>query len=365
MARRIPSYRHYKPKNLGLVVIDGRQHYLGKYGTPESIAEYNRLLQEWMVAGTLTPSVREQGPVTAVRSDLTIDELILAFWDHAESHYRGPDGSPTGEAENFKEALKPVRRLYGQTRACQFGPLALRAVRDDMVKSGLARTTVNARVNRIRRVFRWAASLERIPISIPQALATVPGLQKGRTQAPEPEGVSPVPLADVEATLPHLPSPVAAMVRVQLATGCRAGEVVRMRTRDITMDGPVWEYRPVAHKTTWRGHGRVILLGPIAQEVIRGLLRVGEDDYVFDPSEAVRERYERRVPSDLPLRRSKPKPVESRGRKAASRPKPGRPYLVRSYQHAVARACVRAGVTPWSPLQLRHTAATAIRARFG
>lgn len=43
--RRIPSYRHYKPKNLGLVVIDGKYHYLGKYGTPESFAEYNRLKQ--------------------------------------------------------------------------------------------------------------------------------------------------------------------------------------------------------------------------------------------------------------------------------------------------------------------------------
>jgi hypothetical protein len=32
---RIPTYRRYKPKNLGLVVIDGKQHYLGKYGTSD------------------------------------------------------------------------------------------------------------------------------------------------------------------------------------------------------------------------------------------------------------------------------------------------------------------------------------------
>jgi hypothetical protein len=35
--RRIPSYRHYKPKDLGQVVLNGRYHYLGKYGTPESL----------------------------------------------------------------------------------------------------------------------------------------------------------------------------------------------------------------------------------------------------------------------------------------------------------------------------------------
>jgi hypothetical protein len=32
--RRIPRYRCFKPKNLGLVVIDGKQHDLGRYGSP-------------------------------------------------------------------------------------------------------------------------------------------------------------------------------------------------------------------------------------------------------------------------------------------------------------------------------------------
>ena len=49
-SRRIPKYRHYKPKNLGLVVINGKQHYLGRYGSPESLAEYNRLIQEYLAA---------------------------------------------------------------------------------------------------------------------------------------------------------------------------------------------------------------------------------------------------------------------------------------------------------------------------
>ena len=44
---RIPKYRHYKPKNLGLVVLNGRQIYLGEYGSPESWAEYHRLVKEF------------------------------------------------------------------------------------------------------------------------------------------------------------------------------------------------------------------------------------------------------------------------------------------------------------------------------
>lgn len=33
---RLPNYRHHKPKNLAVVRIDGKDHYLGSYGSPES-----------------------------------------------------------------------------------------------------------------------------------------------------------------------------------------------------------------------------------------------------------------------------------------------------------------------------------------
>jgi carbohydrate-binding DOMON domain-containing protein len=54
---RIPSYRCCKPKNLGLVVIDGKQHDFSPSGSPESVAEYNRLIQEWLAGGG-TPTAR-------------------------------------------------------------------------------------------------------------------------------------------------------------------------------------------------------------------------------------------------------------------------------------------------------------------
>src|SRR3954453_1906395 len=111
---RVPSYRRYKPKNLGLVVIDGKQHYLGKYGTPESLAEYNRLIQEWLVAGQ-TPAGQTNRPPP------TVSEMILAFWRPAEQHERYADGTPTGEQNNLRDALRPVRRLYGDTPAAEFG----------------------------------------------------------------------------------------------------------------------------------------------------------------------------------------------------------------------------------------------------
>lgn len=45
-SRRIPKYRHFKPKNLGVVRVDGRDIYLGKYDSPESWEKYHRLIAE-------------------------------------------------------------------------------------------------------------------------------------------------------------------------------------------------------------------------------------------------------------------------------------------------------------------------------
>src|SRR5947208_491358 len=63
MSRRIPKYRHYKPKNLGMVVINDRAHYLGKYDTPESWERYHRLIPG-LRKGRST--VREKPPVGPV-----------------------------------------------------------------------------------------------------------------------------------------------------------------------------------------------------------------------------------------------------------------------------------------------------------
>jgi integrase len=379
---RIPKYRHYKPKDLAVVRIDGRDHYLGKFDSPESHERYRRLIAEWLSAGTQARP--DNRPTPAATS---ISELILAFWRHAETHYRGPDGRPTQELENLRAAIRPLRKLYGTTPAADFGPLALRSIRQELVRSGLCRTTVNARINRIRRVLKWAVGMELIPPSVHQALQAVPGLQKGRSDAPEPEEIEPVPVDRVEATLRHLSPAVAAMVRVQFLTGCRAEEVMTMRGRDLTRGEPNWEYRPASHKTAWRGKERVVVVGPKAQEVLEPFLGRDPDAYLFDPREVVESHHAERARK----RKSRPTPSEVARKEA----RPGRGhadhYDRRSYRQAVVRACDRAfphpelsGIRPkdltaeqrrelkewrkarrWSPLQLRHTAATAIRSKYG
>jgi hypothetical protein len=113
-------------------------------------------------------------------------------WSYAKGNYNN-DGKPTKELSGMKYAIKPVRRLYGILPVCDFGPLALKAVRQAMIESDLCRTQINARINRIRRVFRWAVSEELVPPSVYEALRTVQGLRFGRTEARESEPVRPVP----------------------------------------------------------------------------------------------------------------------------------------------------------------------------
>ena len=118
---RLPKYRHLKPKSLAVVRIDGHDHYLGKYDSDESHERYRRLVAEWLASGS--PTRTEDDP-KQTSSQLTIYDVILAFWRHAEKHYRRPDGKPTQELENMRDALHPLRALYGSSLAAEFGPLA-------------------------------------------------------------------------------------------------------------------------------------------------------------------------------------------------------------------------------------------------
>lgn len=76
-------------------------------------------------------------------------ELSSDYWKFAKTRYVKPDGTPT-MLHRVKAALRPINRLYGTTTAAQFGPKALRAVRDTLIRQGLARRTVNDYIGVIR-----------------------------------------------------------------------------------------------------------------------------------------------------------------------------------------------------------------------
>lgn len=111
-ARKItpPAYRHYRPKNLGVVRIDGHDRYLGEYGSAESWERYHRLIADWLSGNGVPASERPKAP--AASPDLTVNGLLNAYRQFAEAYYLR-DGKPTKELADMKYAARPVRKLFG------------------------------------------------------------------------------------------------------------------------------------------------------------------------------------------------------------------------------------------------------------
>jgi len=217
--RRVPHYRCHKPSGQAVVTIDGRDVYLGKWGTVASRTEYDRLIGEWLAGGRCLP--QPDGGVT-------VAELARAYWEFAKGYYPKP-----GSRFRVKRALRVLRERYAHTLARDFGPLALQVVQQQLVDAGNCRRYVNYLVDSIRRVFKWGVAQELVPETTYRALTCVPGLRRGRTSAPDHAPVAPVADEVVGATLPHLPEIVADMVRFQRLTGCRPGEVCIIRPAEV------------------------------------------------------------------------------------------------------------------------------------
>jgi integrase len=231
-----------------------------------------------------------------------------------------------------------------------------------MIDAGLARTTINFRVSKIRRTFRWAVANELVPPAVYQGLIAVSGLLPGRDGVRETGPVKPVPEAHIAAVLPFVSEPVRAMIELQALTGMRPGEVASIRGADIDRGGAVWIYRPHRHKTQARGCERAIPLGPRAQAIVRPWLTDDPAACLFRPAAAVALRNaERRSCRKTPMTPSQARRKPKRHPRRA----PGGQYDKNAYRQAIARACKKAGVPHFHPNRLRHTAATRIRQEYG
>jgi integrase len=375
---RIPSYRLHRQSGQAVVTLTDavtgqrKDCLLGKHDTPASKEDYKRVVLEWEANGRRLPAA-------ARASDLTITELIDRYWQHVEGYYRHADGSPTGEVQAMRYALRPLNYLHGPTAAADFGPAAVKTVRELMVrgydhprygKQGpLCRTQINARVKRIRRMFKWAVEHDLVPAGVHQALCAVAPLKRGRTEARESKPVKPVARAVVEDTLPILRPMMADMVRLQLETGMRPGELVVMRACDLDMSGPVWLYRPASHKTLHHGHERVVPIGPRGQAIVRRHLTADTQAFLFSP----RKLMEERAAALRANRKSKVQPSQQDRRKKRAEKKPGEAYAVTAYSHAIAQAIKRHNrgkpeaerIPHWHPHQLRHLRALELKREFG
>ena len=192
---RVPSYRLHRQSGQGIVTLTdsttGRRRdvLLGQYGTKASKQEYKRVVLDWEANDRHLPGAESSA------HDLTVTELADRYWQHVEAYYRRPDGSPSGEVQAMRYALRPLVYLHGKTQIKAFGPSALKATRQLLIggyehpkygpQPAICRNRINSQVKRIRRMFKWGVENEIVPAAVHQALCAVAPLKRGRTEAKE------------------------------------------------------------------------------------------------------------------------------------------------------------------------------------
>jgi integrase len=233
--------------------------------------------------------------------------------------------------------LRSLVILYGTELVTEIRGRHLKVIQSEMEAKGLALTTINHYCSRITRCFRWGVGEDLVPPDVAAILESVPNLQPGRSSAAQTDPVRSVPEERVEATLPYLHrvpgrrTVLAAMIRVQLLTGCRPGELCAMTGAAIDCRVNPWCYAAIdknLHRHS-RRQPRPVWIGPKAQKILRPFLDLAGDGRVW--------RF----------------PPRGKGtvRAAINRV---------AYAEFIRLACIRAGVEPWTPHQLRHTRATQV-----
>jgi integrase len=351
---RVPSYRKHS-SGQARVTINGKDHLLGKYGSQQSKELYGRLIAQFAASGHLDSF--------GITRTILIQDFALAYLRHSKVYYAG---SP--EHANMKPVIARLVELYGSAEANSFGAAEFKVVRQAWIDAGRnARQSINRQMARLLRAVKWGVSENLLPATNYQAMRCVEPLKRGRCAAKESTGIAPVEQQLVDQTLKHVTHVVADMIRLQILTGCRPGEVVKIKPEMVDRSDDVWLIRLQDHKTAHRGRERTIYCGPKAQAVLAPYLLRGPDKFCFSPIESEKQRRQAIHDARLTAKNQGNRPGYSKRFRLCRKPRkePGISWTAGTFARAIRNACEREGLKTWSPNQLRHSAATAIRKQFG
>ncbi len=188
-ARRVPTYRKHKPSGQAVVTLSGTDFYLGPHGSQTSIAEYDRLVAEWLAIGP--PPAPPRRRIRLHRQRVARCLLGTLRTPLPKERRSRPAKSPASRWHSARFAGCTVTR-----KPADFGPLSLKACRQQMIDAGWERESINTHVGRIRRMFKWGAENELVPVRrfpSPGDRGRIAEGQKrsGRNRARQPRGRSP------------------------------------------------------------------------------------------------------------------------------------------------------------------------------
>ena len=321
-------YCLHKSSGQAYVNLDGRDHYLGKHNSPDSLQKYSRLIAEH-ASGALI----DGGRAVSVDDGLTIVEIAAAFLKHASKYYR-KNGQETDEVDCLKSAIRPLLALYSDLPANDFGSIALKAVRQTMigvqtrtirmktVEVQWTRRYINMSIGRIRRMFKWAVENELVDDRVLVRLQAVAPLMEGRSEAKEHTPRHSICEKAIDQVKSKVPVRTRDMIDLWLLTGARPGELVKltgeMIDRTSYKSKKVWVAELSDHKMVHKKKRRVLVFGPKAQKILSRYLSA-------DPSKRL-----------FPINRA-------------------------TASDAIKKACRELSIPIFTAHWLRHTAATRIR----
>lgn len=150
--RGIPRMCLHRASGQAVVRLAGKDHYLGRWGSPEAKSAYHRTIAEYLAAGPVVVSAMQEGQPE------TIGDLTAVYHAHLTAQFKH-----SAHLAAMMAALRRLLEIHLDTRLDEFGPLALRAFREHLVRiadddgrPALCRRTVNRYVQYARRMIRWA-----------------------------------------------------------------------------------------------------------------------------------------------------------------------------------------------------------------
>lgn len=306
--------------------VHGQFISLGRGDNPDSRRRYAEVLTAQTGGQAITGALEQRQ-----RPAVTLNELMLKYVTDTLPKYS------CAEKHCQLSVIRLTRQLFGETAVADFGPLKLRTVRNAMVagdpnetdsdgkpkpRKPWSRNTVNRQVKRLRAIIRWGVSWELVAPSVVDALDSVPSLSSSETTAHEAKPRLAVPDADFRAVRRVLREKHRDMLDLLSLTGARPGELLKLTTGMIERTGTVWRCELAQHKTAHRGKRRVLFFNAAAQLILQKYLKADPDARL------------------LKMRRD-------------------------NFGHTIKRACIRAGVSPFCPHQVRHTVATKLVDEIG
>jgi hypothetical protein len=288
MARKanvFPSYLLHKQSGQARVRINGRDVLLGPYGSDASRIEYGKLIAKLAGGVPIDPIAdSKRGSLPRKESDdpgPSVGEICLVFLKHAETHYV-KNGKRTSEYDCMKSVVRPLNELYGMLPAKDFGPLALKAVRQRFVEAGWVRESCNKGVNRIRHIFKWGSlktnwwhlatlrNSSRRAIAQGQDGSARQRPQNCRRRCADRNGQETGSYAGSRFDRPATP-----------LWGSFSGELLKLTTSIIDRTGDVWKADISDHKTVHHDQSRTLHFGPQGQLILAKYLSADPDAKLF------------------------------------------------------------------------------------